>query len=166
MTYTYENETGRDDIFDFPIETVYHNAVDTVLQVLDCPYETCVNLLVTDDEGIRQINKDMRQIDAPTDVLSFPMSEYPMPGSFDHLTNDPDAFDPDSGELLLGDIVVSADHIIKNANEYGHSTKRECAFLIVHSMLHLTGFDHMEESDRIRMEEMQDQIMEILGISR
>ena len=72
----------------------------------------------------------------------------------------------DSGELLLGDIVLSTEHVLQNAAEFGHSVEREYAFLIVHSMLHLTGFDHIEESDRIRMEEAQKAIMQIIGISR
>ncbi len=164
MTCFLENEYGAS--FDFDLQKVFEQAVSAVLSYLDCPYETTVNLLLVDDEAIRVINSAARGIDAPTDVLSFPVSDYEHPGDFSSLEENADAFDPDTGELLLGDIVISVDHLLKNAEDYGHSDKREYAFLIVHSMLHLTGFDHMEERDRIPMEEAQKQIMAALGINR
>ena len=164
MTYSLEAENVRG--LDFDYEALYRDCVDTVLDYLKCPYEACVNLLLTDDEEILAINRDSRGLAVATDVLSFPMTEYEREGDFDHLSHQSDAFDPDSGELLLGDIVISVDHIHANADAYGHSVKREYAFLIVHSMLHLTGFDHMDEADRTRMEEEQRMIMEILVIGR
>ncbi len=164
MTCFLENEYGAS--FDFDLQKVFEQAVSAVLSHLDCPYDATVNLLLVDDEAIRGINSDARGIDAPTDVLSFPASDYEHPGDFSSLEENADAFDPDTGELLLGDIVISVDHLLKNAEDYGHSVKREYAFLIVHSMLHLTGFDHMEERDRIPMEEAQKQIMAALGINR
>lgn len=164
MSYTIDNEYGQIPVSGY--EALYEKAVDTVLTDLNCPYEASVNLLLTDDERILLINQEMRDLPVATDVLSFPMSEYESPGCFDHLEELPDAFDPDTGELLLGDIVLSIDHVVENAREYGHSVDREYAFLIVHSMLHLTGFDHIEEQDRIQMEEVQDRIMEKLGIGR
>ena len=164
MTYSMDNEYGPIPVSGY--EALYQSAVDAVLEHLACPYEAAVNLLLTDDERIRKINKDTRGIDVATDVLSFPMSEYDEPGAFQNLDEQSDAFDPDSGELMLGDIVLSIDHVVSNAAEYGHSIEREYAFLIVHSMLHLTGFDHIEEQDRIQMEEVQDRIMEKLGIGR
>ena len=164
MTYAIEEECVTGLNFDYRL--LYQKAVDGTLDYLHCPYEACVNLLLTDDSEITKINQNMRNLPVATDVLSFPMNLYPKEGSFDYLSGIPDAFDPDSGELLLGDIVLSAEHVVSNALEYGHSVEREYAFLIVHSMLHLTGFDHIEESDRIRMEKAQDEIMQILGISR
>lgn len=164
MNYAIDFEV--DVHFDFDYEEVYHMAVDGVLDFADCPYETSVNLLITDNEGIRAINAECRGIDAPTDVLSFPMTDYTSEGNFDGLEDDIDAFDPDSGELLLGDIVLSIDRIISQAEEYGHSVKREYAFLIVHSMLHLIGYDHMEEDMRIRMEDAQKRVMEAIKITR
>ncbi|MBR6452924.1 MAG: rRNA maturation RNase YbeY [Lachnospiraceae bacterium] len=164
MTFLLESEV--DLSFDFDAKALFEQAASAVLAFLKCPYEASVSLLVTDDPGIREINREMRKIDAATDVLSFPMSEYEKPGDFSHLEEDPVAFDPDSGELLLGDIVLSADHVRSNAVDFNHSLRREFAFLIVHSMLHLTGFDHMEESDRTRMETAQKEVMQILDIPR
>ncbi len=164
MTFRLESEVPLSP--DLDVNALFEQAASAVLSYLNCPYEASVSLLITDDPGIREINRNMRSIDAATDVLSFPMSDYESPGDFSRLEEDPMAFDPDSGELLLGDIVLSADHVRSNAADYGHSLRREFAFLIVHSMLHLTGFDHMEESDRTRMETAQKEVMQILDIPR
>lgn len=112
------------------------------------------------------MNREFRQIDAPTDVLSFPMLEYQTPGDFSGFEEEEDSFDPESGELLLGDIVISKDKVLRQAEEYGHSPKREFAFLIAHSMLHLFGYDHMEEDERLVMEQKQREILERVGILR
>ena len=132
-----------------------------------CPYEAQVSILITDDDEIHRINLEQRQIDRPTDVLSFPMVNYETPGDFSFLEEDSeDCFDPDSGELLLGDIVISADKVAAQAEEYGHSRRREYAFLIAHSMLHLMGYDHMTPEDAAEMERLQEEILQQLGISR
>ena len=165
MTCNFESELNNINL-DFDYEALYSEIVEKFCELEDCPYEVCVNLLYTDDENIKEINTDIRNIENPTDVLSFPMNFFPSPGDYSMLEEDPDAFDPDSGELLLGDIVLSQDHIISQAKEYGHSVKREYAFLIVHSLLHLTGYDHMEDDEREVMEERQKVIMEELGILR
>ena len=94
------------------------------------------------------------------------MIDYPGPGEFGFLDEREDCFDPESGELSLGDIVISKEKVIAQAQEYGHSVLREYAFLIVHSVLHLTGYDHMEEEERQEMEAMQRKIMESLCILR
>ena len=134
---------------------------------MDCPYEAQVSILITDDDEIHRINLEQRQIDRPTDVLSFPMVNYETPGDFSFLEEDSeDCFDPDSGELLLGDIVISADKVAAQAKEYGHSRRREYAFLIAHSMLHLMGYDHMTPEDAAEMERLQEEILQQLGISR
>ena len=164
MTFNFDTEVELN--FDFDVKEVYEQAVTAVLDYSNCPYETEVSLLITDLDSIRQINKDMRGLDTPTDVLSFPMSDYDIPGDFDNIEDADDAFDPDSGELLLGDIVICADKIISQSIEYGHSMKREFAFLIVHSMLHLIGFDHIEENDRTVMEAASYEIMIKLNIPR
>ena len=119
-----------------------------------------------DDEEIRKINSEYRGIDKSTDVLSFPFNEFEIPGNFDNIEESVDAFNPETGELLLGDIILSTDHIKEQAIEYGHSETRELAFLVVHSMLHLMGYDHMVDEDRVIMEERQRKILELEGISR
>ena len=164
MTYGFEDEVGV--TFDFDHMDVYKRAVDTVLDLEGCPYEAEVNLLITDDEAIKEINLEQRGIDAATDVLSFPMVQYEQAGDFSGLEERDDTFNIETGELMLGDIVISIDRVKAQALEYGHSIKREMAFLIVHSMLHLIGYDHMEDKDRTVMEEKQRMVMDKLGILR
>ena len=132
---------------------------------VDTPCE--INVLVTDDASIRTINKAYRNIDKATDVLSFPMCDFETPGDFSHLEETPEEyFDPDTGELLMGDIVISVDKVKEQAEKYGHSQTRELAFLVAHSMLHLSGYDHMEDDERIQMEDMQREILERRGYRR
>ena len=140
--------------------------VNAALDYAGCPYEAEINLLLTTDEEIHRMNLEYRDIDRPTDVLSFPMLEYETPGDFSGLEEQEDAFDPETGELLLGDIVISKDRVLAQAEEYGHSPLREYAFLIAHSMLHLFGYDHMEEDERQVMEQKQREIMEKINIPR
>ena len=160
MTCLFDSEV--DIKWDFDYRNLYERSVEAVLEEENCPYETCVSLLVTDDSEICDINYEMRNINSPTDVLSFPMTELPEPSDFTDAEDHSDYFDPESGELILGDIVISAERCEAQAEEYGHDIQREFSFLIVHSMLHLCGYDHMEESDRILMEERQKIIMERL----
>lgn len=164
MTVYFENENGAE--FDFSPEELAGKVIDAVLDYEDCPYEAEVSLTVTGDEEIRAINRDQRGIDAATDVLSFPMTQYPQAGDFAFLEEAADAFHPESGELMLGDIVISADHVRRQAREYGHSELREFAFLTAHSMLHLIGYDHMEPQEAAVMEEKQEAILNALNITR
>lgn len=160
----YEEEGGIRLPFD--PEPVARTVIEEALEYEGCPFEAEVNLLLTTDEEIHAMNREFRQIDAPTDVLSFPMLEYQVPGDFSGFEESEDAFNPESGELLLGDIVISRDKVLRQAEEYGHSPKREFAFLIAHSMLHLFGYDHMEEDERLVMEQKQREILEHVGILR
>ncbi|MCM1424963.1 MAG: rRNA maturation RNase YbeY, partial [bacterium] len=131
------------------------------------PYEASVNLLLTDGAGIREYNQNFRKIDAETDVLSFPNLDFPSPGDFSGAEASPaDCFDPDSGELLLGDIIVNLERVYAQAKEYGHSILREFAFLLAHSLYHLCGYDHMEEEAAARMEQKQEAVLQKLGITR
>ena len=161
----YIEEEG-DGTLPFDVRETAELIVETVLEYEDCPYEAEVNLLLTDDEEIRAMNREHRQIDRATDVLSFPMLEYETPGDLSGIDETGDAFDPETGELMLGDIVISKDRVVCQAEEYGHSVRREYAFLIAHSMLHLLGYDHMEEEERRLMEDRQKGIMEKAGIPR
>lgn len=145
---------------------VAETVVEAALDYIGCPYEAEINLLLTDDAAIHEMNQEFRQIDRSTDVLSFPMLEYDIPGDFSKIEEQTEAFNPESGELMLGDIVISKEHVLEQAEAYGHSAKREFAFLIAHSMLHLFGYDHMEDGDRRIMEQKQREIMEKVQILR
>lgn len=121
-----------------------------------------VDVLFTDDEGIHEINLDQRKVDAPTDVLSFPMFEL-TPGT------PPEAAeaDPETGLIPLGDMVLSLERAEAQGIEYGHSAQRECAYLAVHSVLHLLGYDHMDEGpQKVAMRAREEAILEGLGITR
>ena len=133
----------------------------------ECPYEAEVSVLLTDNDRIHELNREFRGIDRPTDVLSFPMCDYDTPGDFDWLgEHGDDCFHPESGELLLGDIVISVEKVREQAEAYGHSEKRELAFLVAHSMLHLFGYDHMEDEERKIMEAKQEEILKLKGYIR
>ena len=165
MSLFIEEEGGT--ALPFDVEETARLVVEAALELENCPYETEVNLLLTTDEEIHRMNMEFRQIDRPTDVLSFPMIEYEMPGDFSGIREESDdLFNPESGELLLGDIVMSKDKVMFQAEQYGHSPRREYAFLIAHSMLHLFGYDHMEDDERRIMEERQRRIMEKVHILR
>ena len=165
MTLYAENET--DVTFPFPVEETATLVIEAVLKSEGCPYDATVNLLITDNEGIREYNRQYREIDKETDVLSFPNLDFDAPGDFGKVTeNKADYFDPDSGELILGDVIVSADKVIEQAENYGHDQKREFAFLVAHSMLHLCGYDHMADDERVVMEEKQEAVLQGLGITR
>lgn len=165
MTLNYEEEV--DVSFDFDCETLAKEVITFTLDHEDFPYESEVNLTLTDNEGIHEINKMYRDIDRPTDVLSFPMLSYETAGDFSKLEDDyDDNFNPDTGEIMLGDIVISVDKVKEQAKSYGHSEKREYAFLIVHSMLHLFGYDHMTQEEAAVMEEKQKNILDEMNITR
>jgi probable rRNA maturation factor len=165
MTVTIERES--DIPLPFSEQEVAEAVISETLDYEDCPYEVQVNIILTNNDEIQQINLEQRGIDAPTDVLSFPMIEYAYPSDFTVLEADGmDNFDPDSGELILGDIVISVDKVLEQAEKYNHEVKREYAFLIAHSMLHLFGYDHMDELERENMELKQDEILTRLGITR
>ena len=165
MTFYVENETEKE--FPFTVEEIVEKVMDEVLSSEGCPYEAQVNVLITDNEGIHQYNRDYRQIDRPTDVLSFPNLDFEMPADFSMLEEHmADYFDPESDELLLGDIIISADKVYEQAESYGHSAMREFAFLVAHSMLHLCGYDHMEPEEAKVMEEKQEAVLQRIGITR
>ena len=165
MSFYLEKECEVDFLFDE--EAIARQVVDYTLEYMKFPYEAEVNLTLTDNEGIWRINKEFREIDRPTDVLSFPLLSYDVPGDFSFLENEQeDDFNPDTGEALLGDIILSVDKVKEQAKEFGHSEKREYAFLIVHSMLHLLGFDHMTLEEAAVIEEKQKLILSDLNILR
>lgn len=165
MTINIEYEAEKQ--LGIPYQEIIEGVVLEALDYVECPYEAEVNVIITDNEEIQAINKEYRKIDAPTDVLSFPLVDYETPADFDHVEDSvEDYFDPDTGELLLGDIIVSVDKVEEQAEKYGHSTTRELAFLVAHSMLHLCGYDHIDEEEREEMEAKQREILERRGYTR
>ncbi len=165
MTFFVEKETETKTVEDE--EALLKDVAASVCEYENCPYEISVNLLVTDDEGIREYNKQFRGLDNPTDVLSFPLVDYEKPSDFSYVEKDPAAYlDQETGELILGDIVINADRVVSQAKEYGHSLKREFAFLLVHSFLHLFGYDHMEPEEEKEMFMRQDEVLSRMGIGR
>ena len=165
MSFTVEEEVKVP--FTFEYVSLAEKVINACLDYVKFPYEAEVNLTLTDNEGIHAINKEFREIDRPTDVLSFPMLSYETPGDFGFLDEEEcDDFNPDTGEALLGDIVISVEKVLEQAQSFGHSIEREYAFLITHSMLHLFGFDHMTEGDASVMEAKQTEILNELNILR
>jgi probable rRNA maturation factor len=164
MTIQIEYETDLELGIDY--DALAHEVADQVLDMENCPYEASVNLVLTDNEEIKRVNTEFRQIERETDVLSFPMIPFEEPAGYDIVEEDDSYFDMDSGELLLGDIMISVEKVFAQAEEYGHSVKREFCFLIAHSMLHLLGYDHMTPEEAAVMEQKQSAALDALGITR
>ena len=165
MTVNIDYEADKK--LDFDYEKIIREVINGALDFEECPYETEVNVVLTTNDEIAMINRDYRDLFKPTDVLSFPMLEYDTPSDFEHVEEDfADCFNPETGELMLGDIMISVDKVEEQAEKYGHSTTRELAFLVAHSMLHLCGYDHMEDEERLVMEAKQNEILEGKGYCR
>lgn len=165
MTLLLENETDIDLGIDY--EAIGMEVTQAVLDYFRCPYECEINILLTDNTGIQKTNEQMRGLNEPTDVLSFPGIEFTKEGDFSVAETDTAAyFNSDTGELLLGDIMISLEKVKEQAKEFNHSVKREYAFLIAHSMLHLSGYDHIQEEERKRMESVQNEILNGIGYTR
>ncbi|MGN0408005.1 MAG: rRNA maturation RNase YbeY [Bacteroides sp.] len=168
MTINIDNETDIKITPEIPEEEIIRSVIEEAVNFEKCPYEVEVNVILTDNVSIHEINREYRDVDAPTDVLSFPMIEYDTPAGFDIIeaADIEDYFEPDTGELILGDIIVSVEKVMEQADKYGHSVKRELAFLVAHSMLHLFGYDHMEPDEAKVMEDKQNQILLNIDIPR
>ena len=164
MSVFIENEYDKN--IDIDYNTIIKKVVEEAIDFVKCPFECEVNVTIVDNDSIKEINKAQRDIDKETDVLSFPLIDYDSPADFTYVEDDINYFNPDSGELMLGDFVISYDRVISQAYEYNHSKVREIAFLTAHSMLHLFGYDHIEEDEREDMENKQNIILNNLGITR
>ena len=153
---------------DFDKQKTAEEVTAKVLEKEGCPFELEVDILITDSEEVKEYNKEYRDIDKTTDVLSFPNFEWDNPSDFESIPEEElsMSLNPETGLSILGEICLNKDKIFSQAEEYGHSIKREYAFLIAHSMLHLLGYDHMEEDEAKVMEEKQKAYLEELGISR
>ena len=130
----------------------------------DYPFDGQVTVTITDNEGIRAFNKEFRNIDAPTDVLSFPLNDF--------YRGVPDAemgelVDPVTCTVPLGDMIISVERAREQAADFGHGLARECAYLTVHSMLHLVGYDHVDEGEeKAAMRQKEEEILAVLGLTR
>ena len=153
-----ETEVDCPDDVQQLLERVINAALEAEGVALPCE----INVLLTDNEGIHQVNLDMRGVDRPTDVLSFPMFDLQpgdKPGKEDE--------DPDTGLVPLGDMCISLERAQAQAEEYGHSVQRELSYLAVHSVLHLLGYDHMDEGPmKKQMRQREEDILGTLGIVR
>ena len=139
--------------------------IRTALEIEGVTVPCEVDVLLTSDDGIHAINQEMRNVDKATDVLSFPEFEF-MPGE-PPTEQDEDLFDVATGLLPLGDMVLSMERVKAQAAEFGHSNRRELAYLVTHSVLHLLGYDHLDEGPmKAQMRAREDAIMEKLGILR
>ena len=140
-------------------EKLIKEVVSRVLEEEKVLPEVDVYITLTNNEEIHKINKEYRDVDRPTDVLSFPMYER---DEIAGLKNDTD----DEIEKILGDIIVSIEKVREQADEYGHSFERELAYLVTHGMLHLLGYDHMIEEEKAVMRKREEEILETLNITR
>lgn len=165
-----ENTADPDLVFPFDKAETAERVCERVLETEHCPYPAEVSLTYTGDEEIQNLNREYRGIDRATDVLSFPNLPFEGadgPGDWSAASADEaDCLDPETGNLVLGDIVLNLNRTAQQAQEFGHSLQREFAFLIAHSMLHLCGYDHMTEEDAAVMFGRQEKILSDLGITR
>ncbi|MBN1057740.1 rRNA maturation RNase YbeY [Clostridium botulinum] len=142
--------------------------IEFTLKEEDVNIPSEISLLFVDNEDIREINNETRNIDRATDVLSFPMLDYPEKKVFKEVytENDFSEADFDGDDLVLGDIVLSLERALEQSKEYNHSYEREASYLVVHSVLHLLGYDHMEEDDKVKMRKREEEILTALDIRR
>ncbi|MBQ3554468.1 MAG: rRNA maturation RNase YbeY [Clostridia bacterium] len=160
INLVWNNEQNKVSVGDKEISLIT-DCLSAALSAEQFEYEAEISLLFTDNEGIREINRIQRKIDKPTDVLSFPMLEQDEEGVI--------IYDEDfiEGRVFLGDIVISLEKAVVQAEEYGHSLEREIGFLAVHSLLHLLGYDHeLGQAEEQEMFEKQEMILNSLGLVR
>ena len=128
----------------FTIPAIIRKCIQATLDAERIRVPCEINVLITDDAGIQIVNRETRELDKPTDVLSFPMFQL-TPGN--PPTDWVDYQDPDTGLVPLGDMCISLERAVAQAQEFGHSTRREVGYLTIHSMLHLLGYDHLDEAE-------------------
>lgn len=155
------------ELYDLNVEEskIAEKVVNEVLRVKDISLKDVdIDITIVDNETIRELNRDNRGIDKATDVLTFPNVDIVLPfniGDYDEYE-----INPETGALSLGEIIIARDVMVANANEYGHSAVRECAFLVTHGMLHLLGYDHIDEKERVEMRQNEEEILNNLGFTR
>jgi probable rRNA maturation factor len=161
MAVLIENLQNNIEVTD-KTEKLIRRAVETALEIEEFDTPSEISIMLVDDLKIREINKEQRNIDKATDVLSFPMVEM-FEGQI--ISNEGD-FDLDENLLLLGDIIVSMDKTMEQSMEYGHSFERELAFLATHGVFHLLGYDHEEEEMENKMMEKQEKVLAMMDLKR
>lgn len=154
-------EVYYEEIEEIDEESLIRTVVETVLKEEGVKKDVDVYITLTHNENIRQINAEHRNIDKPTDVLSFPMFERE-----EIPTLKEESSEDELVETMLGDIIVSVEKVREQAEEYGHSFRRELAYLVTHGMLHLLGYDHMIEEEKVVMRKREEEILAILDIQR
>lgn len=161
--------SNNQEIFEFKDEykNLINSAVATALKYEGFKYNYEISVVITDNTGIRSMNHQFRNIDRETDVLSFPMIEFNKNDLNDQIYEiSDDEINPETGNAMLGDIVISIEKAYEQAREYGHSFEREIAFLTVHSTLHLLGYDHMQIEDEQIMRKKEETILSSINLSR
>ena len=144
------------------VEEQIKNTIRAALEAQGVSLACEISVLLTDDEGIREVNRTMRGVDAATDVLSFPMFDMPA-GCLPSIG----WTDPDTGLLPLGDMCISLERAVAQAGEFGHSVERELCYLTVHSVLHLLGYDHLDEGpQKAQMRQREEAILGAMGVTR
>lgn len=164
MILEFEDEKG---LLDKQTRELMQRCADAAQRTegVSCPLSVFIG--VVDDEEIRTINREQRSKDASTDVLSFPTVNYPKgktAGKCESLLRE--EYDPDTDACALGDIVISMDHVRAQAEEYGHSERRECGYLLTHGLFHLMGYDHMTDEDKPVMRAMEEKSLASIGLTR
>ncbi|GAA0084560.1 rRNA maturation RNase YbeY [Clostridium sp. MB05] len=166
MLYT-ENRQDKLEVTEDFIEKIT-SVCDFALKEegVNCQYQ--ISLLFVDNEEIKEINNETRNINRETDVLSFPMLDFNEGKVFSdmYINYDFDETYKDGDELVLGDMVLSLEKALEQSKEYRHSYEREVSYLVVHSILHLLGYDHMDEDDKKKMREREEEILNKLEIRR
>ncbi len=161
MKVSFRNEQDKIKVT-FTLKRLIKKALKTGLSVMGWDNKVDISVMFTDNEGIRTLNKEHREIDRETDVLSFPLIEYDEKGEYIESSLDYS----EKGNLCMGDIVLSLEKALSQAEEYGHSFERETGFLTVHSLLHLMGYDHMTEEEEKEMFTFQKEILDKMGLKR
>ncbi len=160
----FEIEIYSDIDIDEKTPRLIEKCAKEVLQFENVNFDTLIDITITNDEEIRRINNDFRGKDKATDVLSFPMVTYKNGKLLDNINF---CIDPDTKLVHLGDMIISNDRVLEQAREYSHSNEREFAFLTVHSVLHLLGYDHeTNDDDKELMRSKEKAILEKMGILR
>lgn len=143
--------------------TLIQQVFEEYKRCFDLPDNVSVELTIVDEDTIKSVNKQFRNVDNVTDVLSFPSLDVILPFAAEDYPLD---IDPQSGEIMLGEIMLCYSRMAEQSVEYGHSKERESCYLVLHGLLHLLGFDHVEQEDKAQMREQEELILGKLGINR